>query len=115
VFERRRPVERPPTDERIEIRDGGLGVFDARRHHPRGSRRNYVEFHTAGRAHLVRGTLASWESRLVAQGFIRVHRSRLVNRARIASLKPTSSGDLEITLSDGRTVLGSRRYRAVLA
>jgi hypothetical protein len=116
VFERRRPAERPPTDERIEIRDGGAAVFltpgDITHVEAAG---NYVEFHTAGRAHLVRGTLASWESRLVAHGFIRVHRSRLVNRARIASLKPTSSGDLEITLSDGRTVLGSRRYRAVLA
>jgi len=46
---------------------------------------------------------------------VRVHRSRLVNRNKIDALKPTPSGDLEITLSGGRTVLGSRRYRAVLA
>jgi DNA-binding LytR/AlgR family response regulator len=64
---------------------------------------------------LVRGTLASWEARLLARGFVRVHRSRLVNKTQIAALKPTPSGDIEITLANGRTVLGSRRYRAVLA
>jgi DNA-binding LytR/AlgR family response regulator len=45
---------------------------------------------------------------------VRVHRSRLINRAHIAAIKPTPSGDVDITLSDGRTVTGSRRYRAAL-
>ena len=105
----------PPADERIEVRDGGGAVFlsptDVTHVEAAG---NYVEFHTAAKTHLVRGTLASWEARLVARGFIRVHRSRLVNRAKITALKPTPSGDMEITLSENRTVLGSRRYRAVL-
>jgi hypothetical protein len=105
-----------PTDERIEVRDGGAAVFlapgDITHVEAAG---NYVEFHTTGKTHLVRGTLASWEARLTARGFIRVHRSRLVNRNKIDALKPTPSGDLEITLSGGQIVLGSRRYRAVLA
>jgi len=104
------------ADERIEVRDGGAAVFlapgDVTHVEAAG---NYVEFHTASKTHLVRGTLASWEARLTARGFIRVHRSRLVNRTKIAALKPTQSGDMEITLDDGRIVIGSRRYRAVLA
>ncbi|MBC7769500.1 MAG: LytTR family transcriptional regulator, partial [Phycisphaerales bacterium] len=52
--------------------------------------------------------------RLAARGFVRVHRSRLVNRARIGAIKPTPSGDVEITLDDGRILAGSRRYRAAL-
>ncbi len=116
IAERRRAAAEPVADERIEVRDGGAAVFlapgDITHVEAAG---NYVEFHAAGKTHLVRGTLASWEARLVARGFIRVHRSRLVSRTKIASLKPTPSGDLEITLSDGSTVLGSRRYRAVLA
>jgi DNA-binding LytR/AlgR family response regulator len=60
----------------------------------------------------VRGTLASWEARLAARGFVRVHRSRLVNRTAMSAIKPTPSGDIEITLTDGRIVAGSRRYRA---
>jgi len=116
IEERRRTAAAAPTNERIEVRDGGTAVFlaptDITHVEAAG---NYVEFHTATKTHLVRGTLASWETRLLARGFIRVHRSRLVNRFKIATLKPTPSGDLEITLSDGKTVLGSRRYRAVLA
>ncbi|MEZ5959476.1 MAG: LytTR family DNA-binding domain-containing protein [Hyphomonadaceae bacterium] len=116
IAERRKAATQAPADERIEVRDGGAAVFlapaDITHVEAAG---NYVEFHTHAKTHLVRGTLASWEARLVARGFIRVHRSRLVNRTKIAALKPTPAGDLEITLSDGRTVLGSRRYRAVLA
>jgi len=112
--------ERPPParqgEERIEIRDGGAAVFLA----PADillveAAGNYIEFHTTTRTHLVRGTLASWEARLGERGFARVHRSRLVNRARVKAIKPTPSGDVEITLDDGRTVLGSRRYRTALA
>jgi hypothetical protein len=104
-----------PGDARIEIRDGGAALFLA----PGDilfveAAGNYVEFHTPARAHLVRGTLASWEAKLAGRGFARVHRSRLVNRARIGALKPTPSGDVEITLDNGRTLLGSRRYRAAL-
>lgn len=104
-----------PADERIEVRDGGAAMFllpsDITHVEAAG---NYVEFHTAKKTHLVRGTLASWEARLTARGFIRVHRSRLVNRAKIAALKPTPSGDVEISLVDERTVMGSRRYRTLL-
>lgn len=102
-------------DQRIEIRDGGTAVFLA----PADilfleAAGNYVEFHVAARSHLVRGTLATWEAKLAQRGFVRAHRSRLINRARISALKPTPSGDVEITLDDGRMLLGSRRYRAKL-
>ncbi len=102
-------------DDRIEVRDVGAAVFlaPADISHVEAAG-NYVEFHTAAKTHLVRGTLASWETRLTARGFIRVHRSRLVNRTKIAALKPTPSGDVEISLADGRTLTGSRRYRAAL-
>jgi hypothetical protein len=110
-----RPPPERPGDDRIEIRDGGAAVFlspaDILLVEAAG---NYVEFHAAARTHLVRGTLAAWEARLAQRGFARVHRSRLVNRARIGALKPTPSGDVEITLDDGRTIVGSRRYRASL-
>jgi hypothetical protein len=112
---RRRDRERP-ADDRIELRDGAAAVWlraeDVTHVEAAG---NYVEFHTAAKTHLVRATLASWEARLTARGFVRAHRSRLINRARIAGLKPTPSGDIEISLDDGRTLLGSRRYRAAFS
>lgn len=113
-FQRRaeRPPPERPGEARIEIRDGATAVFlapgDIATVEAAG---NYITFNTAARNYLVRGTLASWEARLTPNGFVRVHRSRLVNRARISALKPTASGDVEITLDDGRTILGSRRYR----
>ncbi|HVY86335.1 MAG TPA: LytTR family DNA-binding domain-containing protein [Caulobacterales bacterium] len=115
-FERRAAeASAPRADQRIEIRDGATAVFlppaDILWVEAAG---NYVEFHTVGKTHLVRGTLASWETKLVMHGFARVHRSRLVNRARIRGLKPTPAGDLEIAFDDGRTVAGSRRYREAL-
>ena len=42
------------------------------------------------------------------------HWTPLGRRARIAAIKPTPSGDLELILDDGRTLAGSRRYRASL-
>lgn len=116
IAERRQAAAPVPADARIELRDGASAVYlaPAEITHVEAAG-NYVEFHTEAKTHLVRGTLAAWEGRLTANGFVRVHRSRLVNRARIAALKPTPSGDVEITLSDGKVVAGSRRYRAALA
>ena len=76
---------------------------------------NYVEFHTAAKTHLVRGTLASWEARLTARGFVRVHRSRLLNLKRIVALQWRPSGDFEVRLDTGESVPGSRRFKAVVA
>lgn len=74
---------------------------------------NYVEVHVAARAQpiLVRGTLGDYEGRLSDDGFIRVHRSRLLNRAHMKGFETTHSGDVTITLSDGRDIMGSRRFR----
>lgn len=115
IAERRQAQSSQPADDRIELRDGGAAVFlsPSSVSHVEAAG-NYVEFHTAAKTHLVRGTLASWEARLMARGFIRVHRSRLVNRTKIAALRPTPSGDIKISFADGRTVVGSRRYRARL-
>lgn len=115
VAERRLPAPRSSADQRIEIRDSGAAVFlppsDILFVEAAG---NYIEFHTASRTHLVRGTLSTWQARLASHGFVRAHRSRLVNRARISAIKSTPSGDVEITLDDGRVLAGSRRYRAAL-
>jgi LytTr DNA-binding domain len=100
-------------DARIEIRDGTRTILiepgDISWLEAAG---NYVEIHAGGASHLARGTLAAFEQKLAGRGFVRVHRSRVVNRKRVAAFKPTPSGDLEITLDDGRTIAGSRRYRA---
>jgi hypothetical protein len=115
-FERRsaKPPAAPPS--RIELRDGGATFYvDPADIVFVSSAGNYVEFHTAHKTHLIRGTLSAWAQHLAPLGFARVHRSRLVNPAHIASCRPAASGDVEIILRDGRALPGSRRYRAALA
>ncbi|ESQ87476.1 hypothetical protein ABAC460_19305 [Asticcacaulis sp. AC460] len=73
---------------------------------------NYVELHLAAKPLLIRGTLSEFEKRLT--GFARIHRSRLLNPVHMKSYVATSSGDLRITLSDGREIVASRRYRDAL-
>lgn len=105
-----------PLPERIEVRDSGRTLFIA----PANilfleAAGNYVEIHTAQAKYLIRGTLAAWEKKLAGLGFVRIHRSRVVNKAHVDALQPTGSGDFEVSLDGiGRTLLGSRRYRANL-
>ncbi|MBI1185760.1 MAG: LytTR family transcriptional regulator [Alphaproteobacteria bacterium] len=106
----------PATPDRIEIRDGaGAAFLDPAAIAWVEAAGNYVEFHAGARTHLVRGTLLAWETKLAPLGFARVHRSRLVNRARVRALAPTPAGDVTIILDDGRTLAGSRRYRSALS
>ena len=75
---------------------------------------NYVEFALQdGRRLLMRSPLSALESDLEGRGFVRTHRSWLVNSARVTALKPEGSGDYEISLG-GLDVPLSRRFKAAL-
>lgn len=106
----------PPAGEsRIEVRDGGRRVWVA----PADvlwieAAGNYVELQLADRAWLQRQTLAAMEKELAEAGFVRIHRSRLVNRRHVRALESNDSGDFTVTLADGRRIAGSRRWRAAL-
>jgi DNA-binding LytR/AlgR family response regulator len=74
---------------------------------------NYVEFALQdGRRLLMRSPLSALESDLEGRGFVRTHRSWLVNSARVTALKPEGSGDYEILGS--LDVPLSRRFKAAL-
>jgi len=75
---------------------------------------NYVEFALAdGRRLLMRSPLSALENDLEGRGFVRTHRSWLVNAARVTGLKPEGSGDYEISLGALEVPL-SRRFKAAL-
>jgi DNA-binding LytR/AlgR family response regulator len=75
---------------------------------------NYIEMHLAkGRPLLLRATLAEYERKLGGD-FARVHRARLVNHNHIREIAVTSAGDPHLVMSDGRGIVGSRRYRSQL-
>jgi len=79
------------------------------------SARNYVEFHLAdGAKPLVRETLAKVEQDLAAAGFLRTHRSWLVNPAHVRAITPASAGDFRLELATGLTAPLSRRFHEAL-
>lgn len=75
---------------------------------------NYVEFWLAdGRRPLMRATLAAIEVELERFGFVRAHRSWLVNAGRVTGLRPDGSGDWTVELGPVEAPL-SRRYPQAL-
>ena len=71
---------------------------------------DYVKFHVAGRAHLMRGTMAALEERLDPSRFIRIHRSTIVNIDRLRKLSPSFEGEYAVVLHDGTKLRLSRGY-----
>jgi DNA-binding LytR/AlgR family response regulator len=76
---------------------------------------NYVEFRLAdGRRPLMRTTLAGVETALGSHGFVRTHRSWLVNPLRVRGLTAEGSGDFRIELDGGVEAPLSRRFPGAL-
>jgi len=63
---------------------------------------------------LMRTTLTALEATLAPQGFLRVHRGWLVNRAHVRVVEPTGAGDYRLELACGVTAPLSRRYPAAV-
>jgi hypothetical protein len=72
---------------------------------------NYAVLHVGGETLEIRSSLSKLESELDPRRFVRVHKSYLVNVARITEVTPWVSGDWRIRLQDGAEVNLSRRYR----
>jgi LytTr DNA-binding domain len=72
---------------------------------------NYAILHVGGETFEIRSSLAKLEGELDPKRFVRVHKSHLVNIARVAEVVPWVSGDWRIRLQDGAEVNLSRRYR----
>lgn len=76
---------------------------------------NYVEFVLVDRRRpLMRTPLAAIQTDLSAHGFVRSHRSWLVNKARVTGLRPEGSGDYAVELGELEAPL-SRRFPEALA
>jgi hypothetical protein len=76
---------------------------------------NYVEaVLTDGRRLMMRSPLSALEKELAPRGFLRTHRSWLVNPVRMTALKPEGSGDYTVELGSV-TVPLSRRFPETLA
>jgi two-component system LytT family response regulator len=72
---------------------------------------NYVRLHTRGKSYLVRETLNAFEEKLRPYGFLRIHRSTLLQSERIAEMEPLFHGEYAVKLRDGTKLRSGRSYR----
>ena len=75
---------------------------------------NYVRLHVGPASHLLRETMNAIEGRLDPEKFFRIHRSRIVNIARVKELTIAGGGDYHVLLLDGTRLGLSRLYRDAL-
>jgi two-component system LytT family response regulator len=75
---------------------------------------DYVSVHVGAKSWLLRETIAAAEARLALSGFVRIHRSTLVNIYRVRELLPLSKGEFTVVLLDGTELKLSRNYRFAL-
>jgi DNA-binding LytR/AlgR family response regulator len=75
---------------------------------------NYVNLRVGTRAYPLRETMAGIEARLADAGFMRVHRSAIVNLDRVVEIVPFDTGDGEARLAGDLRVPVSRRFRKEL-
>jgi two-component system LytT family response regulator len=72
---------------------------------------DYMRLHTGPKSRLMRSTMAELERRLDPSRFVRIHRSTIVNVARIREMRPTFHGEYTVVLHDGVRLKLSRGYR----
>jgi two-component system LytT family response regulator len=69
---------------------------------------DYVKVHAGLEGHLMRATMAEMERRLGPEGFVRIHRSRLVNLDRVRELRPLFQGESMVVMKNGDKLPGNR-------
>jgi two-component system, LytTR family, response regulator len=73
---------------------------------------DYVCLHAlGGKKHLLRERISTMEEQLPPQTFVRIHRSTIINAARIREMQPLYHGDYSVILLDGTRLTLSRSYR----
>jgi two-component system LytT family response regulator len=74
----------------------------------------HVKLHVGREMHVVRQQLKRLEPRLAPHGFVRVHRSAIVNVDRIKELEPWFHGEYVVILKDGTKLTSSAAHSEAL-
>lgn len=72
---------------------------------------NYARVHTPTARFIHRSTMAQLEAQLAPAGFVRIHRTAIVNGGRVVTMRPRGSGQYEVCLDTGLRLRVSRTYR----
>jgi two-component system LytT family response regulator len=110
VRERRERLRQPVT--RLALRNrSGITMLDLAGVDRIEADGNYVTAYSGGKAYSVRRTLASIEGQLDPRRFARVHRSAIVNLARVREIQPWFRGEYVAVLTTGARVRVGASYR----
>lgn len=74
----------------------------------------YVRIHQGDASYLHREPISSLIDRFDADRFVRIHRSHIVNRDRVAAIRRRPAGGYTIVTDRGETLPVGRNYRAVV-
>jgi two-component system, LytTR family, response regulator len=74
---------------------------------------NYVKICAGKETHMLRNTMANFETKLDPEVFLRVHRSAIVNLQHVREFRSDGNeGECFVTMSDGQRISVSRGYRS---
>ena len=73
---------------------------------------DYMCVHSNGETHVLRGTMKKLEDILNPDIFVRVHRSAIVNRHRVRSMRPHRNGEYFLNLGGNTELKLSRKYKS---
>lgn len=72
---------------------------------------NYVSLRHRPNPHLLRESLSSMAEKLKPYGFIRIHRSVVVNISAVEEIQPLPTGEYRLRLKGGKEYLVTRTYK----
>ena len=72
---------------------------------------NYVSLRKQRDTYLVHESLTSMAEKLKPHGFIRIHRSAIVNISAVEEIRPLSTGECRVRLKGGKEYPVTRKYR----
>ena len=72
---------------------------------------NYVLLLHTSTSHMLRESISTMEGKLNLHGFVRIHRSVLVNAAMVEEIHPMSTGEYVLRVRGGREFTVTRTYR----
>jgi two-component system, LytTR family, response regulator len=72
---------------------------------------NYVLLERERGSHLLRESISTIAEKLKPYGFVRIHRSVLVNASFVQEIRPSSTGEYQLRVKDGREYAVTRTYK----
>jgi two-component system LytT family response regulator len=109
------PGDRKTFPQRLAIRDGAkTACVEVDQIDWVDAAGDYMCVHAAGNTYVLRGTMKHLEEVLNPEMFIRVHRSAIVNRHRVTSMRAHRNGEYFLQLGTDTELKLSRKYKGSL-